>query len=170
MAPVTTVAAVANIAESATISVVAHASSTNSSCMNLAKYMFSTIQAICPMSPKKRRQNQTLPPRGVVLVAVEETECSRVIFPRLSDVGTSYTHRPRVIFSGAFCARNLPMACQPGIIRTGLRAILFGAFAQPKLANMYTIACVPPVQHHPKISCSEVRASRFLAEQGSRCS
>ena len=32
--------------------------------------------------------------------------------------------------------------CQPGIIRTSLRAILFGAFAQPKLANMYTIACV----------------------------
>ena len=27
--------------------------------------------------------------------------------------------------------------CQPGIIRTGLRAILFGAFAQPKLANMF---------------------------------
>ena len=48
--------------------------------------------------------------------------------------------------------------CQTGIIRTSLRAILFGAFAQPKLANMYTIACVAPVQHHPKISCSEVRA------------
>ena len=48
--------------------------------------------------------------------------------------------------------------CQTGIIRTSLGAILFGAFVQPKLANMYTIACVPPVQHHPKISCSEVRA------------
>ncbi len=48
--------------------------------------------------------------------------------------------------------------CQTGIIRTSLGAILFGAFAQPNLANMYTIACVPPVQHHPKISCSEVRA------------
>ena len=48
--------------------------------------------------------------------------------------------------------------CQTGITRTGLGAILFGAFAQPNLANMYTIACVPPVQHHPKISCSEVRA------------
>ena len=41
--------------------------------------------------------------------------------------------------------------CRTGIIRTGLGAILFGAFAQPKLANMYTI-----------------RACRFLAEQGSR--
>ena len=48
--------------------------------------------------------------------------------------------------------------CQTGIIRTSLGAILFGAFAQPKLANMYTIGYVPPVQHHPKISCSEVRA------------
>ena len=46
--------------------------------------------------------------------------------------------------------------CQTGIIQTSLGAILFGAFAQPKLANMYTIACVPPVQNHPKISCSEV--------------
>ena len=43
-------------------------------------------------------------------------------------------------------------------MRTSLGAILFGAFAQPELANMYTIGCVPPVQHHPKISCSEVRA------------
>ena len=48
--------------------------------------------------------------------------------------------------------------CQTGIIRTSLGAILFGAFAQPNLANMYTIACVPPVQNHPKISCSEVLA------------
>ncbi len=48
--------------------------------------------------------------------------------------------------------------CQTGIIRTSLGAILFGAFAQPNLANMYTIACVPPEQNHPKISCSEVRA------------
>ncbi|HIU98388.1 MAG TPA: hypothetical protein IAC73_00915 [Candidatus Limadaptatus stercoripullorum] len=51
-----------------------------------------------------------------------------------------------------------PAACQTGIIRTSLGAILFGAFAQPKLANMYTIACVSPEQNHPKISCSEVRA------------
>ena len=48
--------------------------------------------------------------------------------------------------------------CQTGIIQTSLGAILFGAFAQSELANMYTIACVPPAQHHPKISCSEVRA------------
>ena len=50
------------------------------------------------------------------------------------------------------------VVCQTGIIRTSLGAILFGAFAQPNLANMYTIACVPPEQNHPKISCSEVRA------------
>ena len=50
------------------------------------------------------------------------------------------------------------VSCQTGIIRTSLGAILFGAFAQPKLADMYTIACVPPEQNHPKISCSEVRA------------
>ena len=48
--------------------------------------------------------------------------------------------------------------CQTGTIRTSLGAILFGAFAQPNIVGMYTIACVPPVQHHPKISCSEVRA------------
>ena len=61
----------------------------------------------------------------------------------------------------AFCAdipRTLALyeegkivLCQTGIIRTSLGAILFGAFAQPKLAGKYTIACVPPVQHHPKI-------------------
>ena len=65
-------------------------------------------------------------------------------------------------------ARFHTFSCRIGIIQTSLGAILFGAFAQPKLANMYTIACVPPVQNHPKISCSEVRAvrhSRFLAEQ-----
>ena len=49
-------------------------------------------------------------------------------------------------------------ACRTGIIRTGFRAILFGAFAQPKLAGMYTIDCVPHAQNHPKISCFEVRA------------
>ena len=47
----------------------------------------------------------------------------------------------------AECARFLPLRmrlllCQTGIIQTSLGAILFGAFAQPKLANMYTIACV----------------------------
>ena len=42
--------------------------------------------------------------------------------------------------------RHSGPACQPGIIRTSLRAILFGAFAQPKLANMYTIACVASPQ------------------------
>lgn len=115
MAPVTTVAAVANIAESATISVVAHASSTNSSCMNLAKYMFSTIQAICPIRPKKRRQNQTLPPRGVVLVAVEETECSRVIFPRLSDVGTSDADRPHSNTFRCFRIRDLLISSDRGV-------------------------------------------------------
>ena len=41
------------------------------------------------------------------------------------------------------------------MIHTCLGAILFGAFAQPELANMYTIGGVPPAQHHPKISCSE---------------
>ena len=30
--------------------------------------------------------------------------------------------------------------CQTGIIQTSLGAILFGAFAQSELANMYTIA------------------------------
>ena len=50
--------------------------------------------------------------------------------------------------------------CRTGTIRISLRAILFGAFAQPELANMYTIACVPPEQNHPNISCSEVRAVR----------
>ena len=48
--------------------------------------------------------------------------------------------------------------CQTGIIRTSLGAILFGAFAQPKHAGKYTIAYIPPVHNHPKISCSEVRA------------
>ena len=50
--------------------------------------------------------------------------------------------------------------CRTEIMRTCLGAILFGAFAQPQLANMYTIGCVPPEQNHPKISCSEVRAVR----------
>ena len=115
MAPVTTVAAVAKIAESATIRVVAHASSTNSSCMNLAKYMFSTIHAICPISPKKRRQNQTLPPSGVVFVAVEETECSRVIFPRLSDVGTSDADRPHSNTFRCFRIRDLLLSSDRGV-------------------------------------------------------
>ena len=48
--------------------------------------------------------------------------------------------------------------CQTGIIRTSLGAILFGAFAQSELAGKYTIGGVSPAQHHPKISCSEVRA------------
>ena len=70
---------------------------------------------------------------------------------------------PRQHNSPAERARFLPLRmrlllCQTGIIQTSLGAILFGAFAQPKLANMYTIACVPPVQNHPRISCSEVRA------------
>ena len=45
--------------------------------------------------------------------------------------------------------------CRRGMIHTCLGAILFGAFAQPELANMYTMGGVPPAQHHPKISCSE---------------
>lgn len=80
IAPVTTVAAVAKIAESATIRVVAHASSTNSSCMNLAKYMFSTIHAICPIRPKNNRQNQIFPPSGVVFAAPESALLLPTIF------------------------------------------------------------------------------------------
>ena len=38
------------------------------------------------------------------------------------------------------------IVCRTEIIRTGLGAILFGAFAQPKLDNMYTIACVASPQ------------------------
>ena len=46
----------------------------------------------------------------------------------------------------AECARFLPLRmrqllCQTRIIQTSLGAILFGAFAQPKLAGKYTIAC-----------------------------
>ena len=62
------------------------------------------------------------------------------------------------IFERFFEKAAQAIVCQTGIIRTSLRAILFGAFAQPKLANMYNIAYVPPVQNHTKISCSEVRA------------
>ena len=53
--------------------------------------------------------------------------------------------------SPAECARFLPLRmrlllCQTGIIQTSLGAILFGAFAQSKLANMYIIACVASPQ------------------------
>lgn len=51
-----------------------------------------------------------------------------------------------------------PALCRNEIIRTGIGAVLFVAFAQPKLAGKYTIAHAPPIQHHPKIPCSEVRA------------
>ena len=56
--------------------------------------------------------------------------------------------------------RRFFILCRRGMRRTCLRTILFGAFAQPKLDNMYTIVCIPPEQNHPKISCSEVRAVR----------
>ena len=55
--------------------------------------------------------------------------------------------------------------CRRGMRRTCLRTILFGAFAPPKLDNMYTIAGVPPEQNHPKISCSEMRAVRHSRTQ-----
>ena len=66
-------------------------------------------------------------------------------------------------------------ACQTGIIRTSLGAILFGTFAQPNLANIYTIAYAALRGPRSKIirksltlRCEQFRANRFLAEQGSR--
>ena len=76
--------------------------------------------------------------------------------------------RPRRFLMKSSLTRSVtPLICQTGIMQTRLRAILFGAFAQSKLANMYTIACVPPAQNHPKIFFSEVQAVLHLCSKNS---
>ena len=76
--------------------------------------------------------------------------------------------RPRRFLMKSSLTRSVaPLICQTGIMQTRLRAILFGAFAQSKLANMYTIGCVPPTQNHPKIFFSEVQAVLHLCSKNS---
>ena len=78
--------------------------------------------------------------------------------------------RPRRFLMKSSLTRSVaPLICQTGIMQTRLRAILFSAFAQSKLANMYTIACVPPAQNHPKIFFSEVQAVLHSALKIHRC-
>ena len=50
------------------------------------------------------------------------------------------------------------LPCQTGIIRTSLRAILFGAFAQPKRRSKI-------IRKSLALRCEPFRARRFLAEQ-----
>ena len=73
----------------------------------------------------------------------------------------------RFLMKSSLTRSVAPLICQTGIMQTRLRAILFGAFAQSKLANMYTIACVPPAQNHPKIFFSEVQAVLHLCSKNS---
>lgn len=56
-------------------------------------------------------------------------------------------------------------------MRTGLGAILFGAFAQPKLAGIIILSAFRLcniIRKSLALRCEQFRACRFLAEQGSR--